>query len=384
MDILKKVDEKYVIDTRQYLHQNPELSLEEKNTSLFVQEELSKLNIPFELVDYGIIALIEGKNKDKMVLLRADMDALAIEEENPHLEYTSQNNGVMHACGHDAHTAMLLGAVKILNQIKSELEGSVVVCFQQAEEMGVGAIKLIEPLTKYPIKGCFGIHVSSKLDTGIVGIASGVSSAASDTFTVNVKGFGGHSSRPDLCKDPLLACATMVTEIAKAKAIEFDPFQPLTISVGSLHSGSTDNVIPDNGFFIGMVRSFSKESRDNALSMIDRVVKTVSELYKVESTIDISNSTKVVYNDPKLADFCKDIAKNFTDEVIEIPAGLGAEDFSEFSNVYPGVFAYLGTKNESLGTHYPHHHPKFNIDESGLKIGVALHVQYSIDFLKSQ
>lgn len=387
MNILKMVQEQeqYVINTRQYLHKNPELSMKEKETSAFVQKELDAIGIPYEVVDYGVIGLIEGQNTDQMLILRADMDALAIIENNPHLAYMSQKEGVMHACGHDAHTAMLLGAAKILNNIKSDLKGSVLLCFQQAEETGEGAVKLLKTLEAYPIKGCFGIHVSSKLESGKIAIGSGPTQAASDTFTVTVKGSGGHGSRPDLCRDPLLACSAMTLDIARARATEMNPFQPVTISVGSLHVGSQDNIIADSGYFIGTIRSFTKESREEAITMLHRVTNSIAEAHRVTANVVISNSTKVVYNDPQCALLCKETAKKIVeDSAIEtLGLSLGAEDFSEFTEKYPGIFINIGTKNELLSTHYPHHHPKFNIDESPLKLGVAMHIQYTIDFLNS-
>ena len=387
MNILDKVleQEQYVIQTRHYLHQNPELSMEEKETSAFVQKELGKLGIPFEVVDYGILAVIEGQNKNQMVMLRADMDALSITENNDHLPFTSKNTGVMHACGHDAHTAMLLGAAHILNNMREELNGSVLLCFQQAEETGEGALKLIKPMEKYPVKSCFAVHVSSKLETGLINIGIGTTHAASDTFTVTVKGSGGHGSRPDLCKDPLLACAAMVTDIARARANETNPFIPVTISVGSLHVGNQDNVIADSGYFLGTIRSVSKDSRKEVLDMLDRVVQSVASAHRVEAEIVISNSTKIGYNTPELAELCqKSVLKFLSEDKLGVAEpSLGAEDFSEYTDVYPGVFVNIGTKNEKLNTHYPHHHPKFNIDDDGMKNGVALHVQYAVDYLNS-
>ena len=383
---LSKKEQDYLVNTRRYLHQHPELSMFEKETSAFVQKELTALCIPFEMVDeYGVLAKIEGQNTDKMVALRGDMDALPIQEENDHLTYKSMVPGVMHACGHDAHTAMLLGAVRVLNQIKSELKGTVLFCFQQAEETAYGAKKQVEAIASYPVKSCFGIHVEPAAKSGIVEISAGAVMAASDTFTVIVQGRGGHGSRPDLSIDPISACATMVLEIARAKAQEMDPFEASTISVCSFQSGDCSNVIPDTGCFIGSIRSLSKESRKKGIDIVNRVCNGVAIAHGVTVTIEYTEPTQIVYNDEKCTELFKQSAAKIVsvENIKKSNISLGAEDFAEFSDCYPSVFAMLGTGNEELQTEFTHHHPKFNLDDTTLHIGTALYAQYAVDFLEN-
>ena len=383
---LSKKEQEYIVNTRRHLHQNPELSMEEKETSAFIQKELTALGVPFEMVaEYGILAKIEGQNTDKMVALRGDMDALPIQEENDHLDYKSTVPGVMHACGHDAHTAMLLGAVKVLNQMKSELKGTVLFCFQQAEEVAYGAKKQVEALEAYPVKGCFGMHVKSSLETGTIVVAPGGVMAAIDIFKVHVQGRGGHGSRPDLSIDPILACAAMVIELARAKAQEMNPFEASTISVGGLQAGNRFNVIPDTGYFEGTVRTLSEDSRKRAAEIINRVCKGVADAHRVTVKVDIRDTTQITYNDEKCTELFKKTALKFFPEnkVQKMDVSLGSEDFSEFSNRYPSVFAMIGTGNKKLQTEFPHHHPKFNLDDSELSLGTALYAQYAVDFLEN-
>ena len=379
-------EQEYIVKTRRYLHQNPELSMEEKETSAFIQKELTALGVPFEMVaEYGILARVEGQNKDKMVALRGDMDALPIQEENDHLTYKSTVPGVMHACGHDAHTAMLLGAVRVLNQMKSELKGTVLFCFQQAEEVAYGAKKQVEALKAYPVKGCFGMHVESATETGVVEVSSGGVMAAIDIFKVHVQGKGGHGSRPDLCIDPILACATMVIELARAKAQEMNPFEASTISVGGLQAGNRFNVIPDKGYFEGTIRTLSKESRKRAAEIINRVCKGVADAHRVEVKVDIRDATQITYNDEKCTELFKQSAVKVmpVENIKKMAVNLGSEDFSEFSNAYPSVFVMFGTGNKKLQTEFPHHHPRFNVDDSELSLGTALYAQYAVDFLEN-
>ncbi len=383
LDLAKK-DSDYVVKARRYLHQNPELSMEEKETSAYIQKELTALGVPFEIVPpYGVLAKIEGKNADKMIALRGDIDALPIQEENDHLTYKSTVPKVMHACGHDAHTAMLLGAVRVLNQMKDQLNGTVLFCFQQAEETTQGAKIMVEALKKYPVKGCYGMHVSSGIESGITSISSGESMAAVDVFRVKVYGRGGHGSRPDLSIDPILACAFMVIELARAKAQEMNPFEASTISVGCLQAGERYNVIPDTGYFEGTIRSLSEDARKRAADIVNRVCKGIAEVHNVSVDVDIQDSAQIVYNDPECVELYRKSAAKILDvkDIREQPVVLGSEDFSEFSSRYPSIFPRLGVMSEELCTNYPHHHPKFNLDDSVLYKGVALYSQYAIDFL---
>lgn len=382
--ILKKAESQlaYMVQVRRHLHQNPELSLEEVETSAYVKKELDLLNIPWQPAGpLGIIATIKGEDDGRMIALRADMDALPISEETGKT-YASRKPGVMHACGHDAHTAMLLGAAKILKEEK--LKGTVKLCFQQAEEVISGAKLLVPELKKFPIISAFGVHMASQEETGMVTLREGASAASSDIFAVKVKGRGGHGSRPDLSLDPNGAAAAMITEFARAKAQEISPFEPATIYVGMINGGFACNIVPEECVFKGTIRTLSPEVRLQAKAIVERVVEQVAKLYRVEAELLYEAGTAVLVNDARCTALARTAAEKIVgkDRIKESPVMLGSEDFSEFSAAFPSVFVHVGSGNGALGTDFPHHNPRFDIDEAAMAYGCALHVQYTLDCLQ--
>ena len=373
----------YMVHMRRDLHRFPEISLQEKETSLKIQQELNQMGIPFEIVgDYGIVATIEGKNKDKMVALRADMDALPINEANKHLEYISQKEGLMHACGHDGHVAMLLGAAKVLLAQKDLLNGTVKLCFQQAEEVGQGTKPIIDKLKNEPVKTFFGLHLLTSVQTGDISIEAGTRMASSDTFEIVVQGKGCHGSRPDLGVDPILTSSAIIMELARCKN-ELNPFDPVTINVGSIHAGMAHNVVPDQAVLRGSIRTHSIDIRKKCKDMLQHIAHSVANTYKASADIIFESDVSPLINDQKCSEIAVKAAEVFIDPTnfVSVPPLMGSENFSEYSVEYPSVFVWIGTKNTDLKTGYAHHHPNFNIDENSLPIGAALYVQYTYEYL---
>lgn len=379
-------DLEYMRGLRREFHQKPELSLKESRTSRRIGEELDSLGIPYIRVgEYGIVATVEGTCGDRAVALRADMDALPIQEDNQHLDYQSEVPGVMHACGHDGHVAMLLGAARILSQMRQELHGTVKLCFQQAEEVGEGTAEIIAELGKHPIESIFGIHLWSELEAGKISVEAGPRMAAGHAIDITIHGVGTHGAYPNRGVDPIITAAAIILNCSALVSREFDPVEPVALTFGQIHGGEASNVIPDIVRVSGTMRTTSRETAEHLRRSLERLVKSTAEAYRARAEIAFSGGVSVVTNDP----LCSSIAKR----AVEV-LGLGkdctlfntvmaSENYADFLSVYPGAFALVGVRNEALGACYPHHHPKFNIDEEPLASGAALHAQYAIEYFKS-
>lgn len=384
---IKEIGKKYkdyVIQMRRELHMNPESSWEEFRTSQRVKEELDKMGIPYiSVAGTGVLATIEGKEKGKTVALRADMDALEVTETND-VPYKSQNPGKMHACGHDGHTAMLLGAAKIFSEIKDELKGTVKLIFQPAEEVAAGAKKMIaESDFMDTVDSVFGIHLWSGVPVGKVSVESGPRMASADLFKIKVTGKAGHGSMPHQTVDSVVVASAIVMNLQSMVSREFSPLESVVVSVGSLHSGTRFNVIAGDAVLDGTTRCFNPEIRAELPGIIERIAKHTAAAYKAEATLEYTNGTPPTIND-------EDCSKTATESVEKIlgkegvqlmEKTTGGEDFAFFLEKAPGAIAFVGVRNEDIGACYAHHHDKFNIDEDGLEVGTALYVQYAVDFL---
>lgn len=376
-------DKDYLVALRREFHASPELSLEEKETSNKIKRELDKMGIDYVVVgDYGIVATIEGKNKDKMIALRADIDALPIKEEN-NISYKSKNDGVMHACGHDAHAAMLLGAAKILKELKNELNGSVKLCFQQAEELGKCHDDILNELSKYPIKSVFATHVWSSTEIGKVILKKGAMMAASDIFRIDVQGKGAHGACPEDGVSPIIVAASIALNISVARAYEIDQLEPAVITLGCINSGAAANIIPDTAFMLGTIRTFTEKTRTHMMSMLERIVVNNAKSFNATAKVTYLSQVDAVINDDQCTDIARKSLKSLLgdDAIHDTREVLGSENFGSYLKVYPGVIAMIGSKNSSIECDYAHHHPRFNIDEDALPIGTALYTQYAIDAL---
>lgn len=373
----------YIIGRRREFHENPEESLKEFRTSKRIQEELTKMEIDFKVIaGTGVVATIIGGKKGKTLVLRADMDALQVKECTG-VEYASKIDGLMHACGHDGHTAMLLGAAKILKKIATEIEGVIKFYFQPGEEVAQGAKKMIEEEPLDDVDGCFAIHLWSGLPIGKVSVEEGPRMSSADIFKIIIKGKGGHGSLPHQAIDSVVAGASLVMNLQSIVSREINPNQSSVITVGSFISGTRFNVIASEAVLEGTTRAFDKKVSKQIENSIKRITKSTCESYRTEFKVEYIYGTTPVINDRK----CSLIAENSVRKILgengnqKMEKITGGEDFCYFMEKVPGVLAFVGTNNPEKDTGYPHHHEKFNIDEESLCIGTELYVQYAIDFL---
>ena len=376
----------YMVDLRRTMHSHPELSFEEQSTSQLVQRELQKLGIPFELAgDYGLVATIEGKRSDQMVALRADMDALPIHENNPHLSYCSKNVGVMHACGHDGHVAMLLGAAQVFMQIKDTMNGTVKLCFQQAEERGGGTAEILKLLAPCPVKSAFAIHLWSEIETGKFSVQAGPRMAAGDNFEVVVEGVGCHGATPQRGVDPIVVASAIVMNVSHLIAREIDPTHAAALTFGKLQSGEAGNVIPNKAVLAGTLRTTDKADQVHLQAALHRVVQNTAEAFRAKAQVTIRRGGTMLVNEAGCSRMAEETVQALfgAEELIPFPPLMVSENFGDFLEVYPGLMAFVGVRNESLGACFAHHHPQFNIDEAALYKGAALHVGYALRCFES-
>lgn len=380
---LAKEYKEYVINLRREFHMYPEASWQEVRTSGRVKEELTKMGVPFkEIAKTGVMAIINGKHEGKTVALRADMDALQVKELNE-VSYCSKNDGIMHACGHDGHTAMLLGAAKILNEMKDDIKGTVRLLFQPAEEMAQGAQAMIDEGCMEGVDEVFGIHLWSDLEYGKISVEEGPRMASADMFKIKVKGKGGHGSLPHQGIDAVVAASSIVMNLQSVVSREISPLQAAVVSVGSFHSGTRFNVISSEAVLEGTTRCFNPEIRERFSKIMERIINNTAESYRAKAELEYTFGTPPTINDaPSSERAAKSIEKLYGSEAVApMEKVTGGEDFAMYLEKAPGVIAFVGVRNEDKGCNYPQHHERFNIDEDALEMGTALYAQYAIDFL---
>lgn len=383
---LAKEQETYIIENRRYLHAHPELSMKEIETTKFIKAELEKKGIPVEEFDgiTGCVGTIEGKEKGKTVMLRADIDALPIEEE-PGKSYCSLNPGVMHACGHDCHTAMLLGAAKILSAHRDEFNGTVKLIFQMAEEIGRKSEEYVKRGALDGVDAIFGMHIWSHLPAGTANFEAGERMACSDRFTIRIHGKLTHGSAPHMGKDAILAAAAVVSALQTIPSRINDPFNTLVVSVGMFHGGTKENIVADYAELVGTVRTFDRKFRDSMPQRIEAAAKPVAEGYGCSAECEYYfGPSPLINDDEKLVEIARNAVVKEMGENTLVPLKkmTGAEDFSVYLEKVPGVFGYLGCRNEEKGIVNAHHHPAFDVDESVLFHGAGIYAQFALDFLK--
>jgi len=366
------------IEARHHLHAHPELSYKEFETSAFVQKKLAGFNIPFEVkATTGVIGLIQGKNPSKRIIaLRADMDALPIKEEND-IAYKSQNDGVMHACGHDVHTSVLLGASKILSEIKNELEGTVKLIFQPGEERNPGGASLLikEGVLEHPKPAAiFGLHVHPGLPTGKLSFRGGVVMASADEIYITVRGKGGHAAAPHTTVDTVLIASHLVVALQQIISRNRNPFSPSVLSITSFQGGFTTNVIPSEVKLMGTFRAMDEEWRFKAHDLIRKEAIGLVQSMGAEIDLHIDVGYPVVFNNEKLNALAMEQAEVFIgrENVTETEMRMGAEDFGFYTQLIPGCFYRLGVMNTEQGITSGVHTPTFNIDESAIEIGIGM------------
>jgi amidohydrolase len=366
------------IEIRRHLHAHPELSYKEFKTSAFVQEKLQGLGIPFEIkATTGVVGIIKGKNPEKRVIaLRADMDALPIKEENA-VPYKSQNEGIMHACGHDAHTSILLGASKILNELKTDWEGTVKLIFQPGEEKNPGGASLLikEGVLHNPQpQAIFGLHVHPGLEIGKFSFRSGPSMASADEIYITVRGKGGHAATPHLTVDTILVASHIVVALQQVISRNKNPFSPSVLSISSFQGGFTTNVIPSEVKLMGTFRAMDESWRFQAHKLIHQICKGIAQGMGAEIDVLVDVGYPVVNNDEKLYPVARSKAEEFVgkENVLETEVRMGAEDFGYYTQEIPGCFYRLGVMNVAKGIVSGVHTPTFNIDESAIEKGMGM------------
>ncbi len=368
-----------ITSVRRHLHMYPELSFKEENTSAFIWEQLEKMGISEKrkMAGTGIVAMIRGKNPDKNTMaLRADMDALPILEANQ-TEYKSRNDGVMHACGHDVHTASLLGAAKILNSIKNDFEGSIKLIFQPGEEKlpGGASMMIREGVLENPApQGVLGQHVMPWIDAGKVGFRSGIYMASTDEIYVTIKGKGGHGAMPHLNIDPVLIASHMMVALQQVVSRNANPTIPSVLSFGKVIANGATNVIPDSVYLEGTFRTLDEKWREDAHKKILHMATSVVEGMGGKVDFEIRKGYPALVNNPELTAASRKNAEAYLgkENVLELDIWMAAEDFAFFSQHTKACFYRLGTRNESLGITSSVHTPTFDIDENALETGMGL------------
>ena len=366
-----------IIEIRRYLHMHPEISFQEFKTSRYIKSVLLNWNIPFYdgIAETGIVVLLKGKNPEKScTALRADFDALPIQEENK-AEYCSKNSGVMHACGHDAHTASLLGTIRILEAIKSEWEGNIKFIFQPAEERLPGGAKqmIAEGVLENPkVYSMFGQHVFPDLEVGQVGFKAGMYMASTDELHITINGKGGHAALPEKNKNPIKVASKLISDL-------YDYFDkeketPSVFSIGFIEGNGSTNVVPNKVKMMGTLRAMDENWRENAHDKMLNIAEKLSKKYNIEIDFEILKGYPFLENDIQLTNKAIKLAKKYLGEenVTLLPIRMTAEDFSYYTREVPSCFYRLGTANKEKGIIHGLHTSGFDIDEKSLEIGMGL------------
>ena len=384
---LAKEQESYVIQCRHYLHSHPELSTKEVNTTRFIKEELEKMGVEVQEFEgiTGCVGTIKGDKPGKTVMLRADIDALPFTE-NPGKRFCSLNPGVMHACGHDCHTSMLLGAAKILSAHRDEIHGTVKLIFQMAEEIGRKSEEYVKRGALEGVDAIFGMHIWSAVPAGKVNFESGERMACSDRFTIKIHGKSSHGSAPHEGKDAIIAGAAAIQALQTIPSRINNPFNALVVTVGIFNGGTKENIIADQAELTGTVRAFNREFRNSMPEVIKSVVEPVVKGYGCSAEVDYYFGPSPLINDHEdLVQIARGAASKEMgeDALIPLKKMTGAEDFSVYMETVPGVFGYLGCRNEEKGIIAAHHHPAFDVDEDVLYHGTGIYVQFALDYLNA-
>ncbi len=391
MDFLaeaKKIEPE-LIRTRRSLHQHPELSYREAWTSKFVADRLEALGVRVRrgVGGNGVVGVLKGQLDGRVVALRADMDALPVTEAAD-VDFRSKVDGVMHACGHDTHMAMLLGAAEMLAGAREELHGTVKFLFQPAEEHGGrgGALPMIEDgaMTDPKVDYVFGLHIDGDRKAGEFGVREGPVMAAPDSFKIRIEGRGGHGSAPHKTVDPVYIAANVILGLQGVSSRMMDPVRPFVITVGSVHSGTKENIIPDYAELQGTIRTLDEETRRLAKRRVARVVEGICRSYGGSAKVEFEKDAyPVTVNDPKATEKAAKVLRRIRGtRVKRMEPILGGEDFSRFLQKAPGTFYFLGAVNPAKGCIYPNHSSKFKVDEDVLKYGAASLAMLAFEFAK--
>ncbi len=374
-----------VVEWRRHLHRNPELSFEEQETAQFVYETLESFG-DLELsrpTPTSVVARLVGEQPGRKLAIRADIDALPIEEDNT-FEFISQNPGVMHACGHDGHTAMLLGAAKILSGMRNKIKGEVCFLFQHAEELYPGgAEQMVEAGVMDGVDLVIGAHLWASLPVGKIGVAYGPMMGSPDTFWITIRGEGGHAAMPNQAVDSIAIGAQVVTNLQHVVSRNIDPLDNVVVSVTKFTGGTTHNVIPNCVEMLGTVRTLDPDIRKQLPEVMERIVKGITEAHGASYDFQYQFGFRPVVNDEEVTRMIEEtVQETFGKETLEIVRPtLGGEDFSALQQKAPGTFFWVGAGNEEKGITYPHHHPRFTVDEDAFPYGMKMFVNATFKLL---
>jgi len=373
----------WIIEIRRHLHQYPELSHRENKTVQYIREKLLSLGLtPSTCTGKDVMATIDGGLPGKTVVLRADIDALPIKEETG-LPYASKHEGVMHACGHDGHTAALLGAARALTQLTGPFPGKVILLFQHAEEVVPGgACEIVETNVFDDADAIFGFHLWKNLDSGKIGTVAGPIMAGSDFFTIEIEGKGGHGSMPHLTHDPIVIAAHIVTQLQSIISRMVNPLEPAVISIGKITAGEGYNIIPETAEIQGTVRYFKEEVQKEIMDRLERLVQGTCASFGGKGTLKYVKGDPAVINHPEMNRIVEEVGREIlnVENVVPAPISMAGEDFSYYLKKIPGAYFFLGI-GEGEGCHYGHHHPKFTINEEMIPVGSKLFANIALKYL---
>ena len=386
-----EIDHEIIDDTiklRRYFHQNPELGMEEYNTSAKIIEELENLGLTVKknIANTGVMGFLEGEKPGKTVLLRADMDALPIQDEKD-VPYASKVSDKMHACGHDAHTAILLGVASVLAEKKDKLSGNVKFIFQPAEETIGGAEKMINQGVLNDLEEvdyALALHMDTSQPTGNISISMGVSNASSDMFSIVLKGKGTHGAKPESGIDVLLMAGQLINNIQGIVSRNIAPSETAVLTIGKIEGGQAANVIPEKIRLDGILRTLNQDTRNLILKKLEDHLEGLVKMHGGTYDLQVESGYPSLINDEHIAEIVKKKGEDLLGEdkikICENPS-MGVEDFAYFLQEVPGVMWYLGCGNKDKGAHYPGHNPKFDIDEDALEIGIKMQVALTMKLL---
>ena len=392
MDYLKIKEESksisdWIVKIRRELHEHPELMYEEFRTSELIRRELDKLDIQYRhpIAETGVLASI-GNGNGPCVALRADMDALPIHEETD-VPFKSKIDGKMHACGHDCHVSMLLGAAKLLKNKESEINGTIKLLFQPAEEGGAGGKLMREEgaLENPEVERIFGLHVWPQMPSGQIGSREGTFLAATSSLSLTVKGVGGHAAVPQLTKDPVLTSARIITNLQSIISREIDPLESGVVSITVINGGNASNVIPSEVKVKGTLRSLTMDGLRELQKRVKEIAEGIAQTHGCEANVEyVGNDYPPTVNDSEMWKFAKNIGIELLgdDNVSDLDAVMGGEDFAYYTEKVKGCFVVLGMNNPDIDATYSVHHPMFKADEDALHIGTALHTIFALKSLE--
>lgn len=376
-----------MVKWRRYLHQHPEVSFQEKETSRWITECLQEMGCVVEKNNssYGLTVTIHGSKPGPTIALRADIDALPIQDEKA-CDYASTIAGVMHACGHDAHTATMLGIAAYYHMIKDQLHGARRLIFQPAEEVTPGgAVGMIANGALNGVDAIYGVHLWTPLPYGMVATKGGPFMAAPDEIYIDITGRGGHGGLPHETIDSIIVGAAIVQAIQTIISRNVNPLEPAVVSIGSFHAGSTANVIAERCKLVGTVRTFSEEARIQIKERLHTIVRQTAELYGAAAVLDYKDGYPTVVNDAAEAERFFRVAPELFGyaAVQESTLIMAGEDFSYYLKEIPGCFMFVGAGNKECGAEYPHHHPRFDLDERSMLISAKLMIAMAEDYVSS-